>query len=323
MWWLVLNEAAKQFVASKLTTHWGGPKETLAALEQALLRVARQPPGAVKQAVHRQGLCLLHFVLILEQTLKNALIGSASRVALPKSAATYCYGNAASCRQWLARLRPAATAAAKALGAHRFVICFGLAHLESLKLRAERLFLQIGNLGKHSEASNPAKKIVLQRGESNAVESQSPAAALLAGAAKQQSSGDGGSHGQSSPLPSLNPRQALQISITEVTACLAVSLRQLHEPDALEGLAATYREAMQACGKEWTVAEQAVLRALGHQAAGRHENALAELSSVSVDSDKSTFGFRELMLAAQAESYAAVNDWELLQQWIKVSRTMP
>lgn len=110
-WWAV-QEAGKHCVASRLRTHWGGPAQTLAALERALQAAAGQlqleaPPAedqgarpesgaAAGHSEQRQAAALLLlFAHALEQGVTAAASGSgASRAAAPQPAVAFFAANA-------------------------------------------------------------------------------------------------------------------------------------------------------------------------------------------------------------------------------------
>jgi len=183
LWRFILAEAAKQCVFSKLTTHWGGPKETLLALEQSLKQLAGhrhsgEDGAQIPASVQYQGICLLHFIFFLEQEVSNAMTGSSARAGTSKSAAVYCFSNAEACHEWFSRLHPCMVSCASLLRMHHHVVYFGWLCLDALrnkqaavsKLKTLHEKRQIVRIRGDNAASDPVVGSTRRRSGRNAEE---------------------------------------------------------------------------------------------------------------------------------------------------------
>lgn len=108
--WLV-QEAARQCVSSKLRTHFGGPTQTFAAVEQ-LLKTAVGQLLAGREEGNERGhwrLAPIHFLLefvdALERQVWGATHGSGILPPVTNEVATFFAGNKKVVDEWFARLR--------------------------------------------------------------------------------------------------------------------------------------------------------------------------------------------------------------------------
>ncbi|GAB4817948.1 hypothetical protein N2152v2_004994 [Parachlorella kessleri] len=137
----VVHEAARQFVAARLKTHFGGPAQTLAALEQGLQRLAAG--HAVEKASAANHLLpswlFLEFLHSLEQGVFNAYEGSVGRPAAQAGALAFFAGNKKVCQDWFARLCPLALRAAASMQHHPLTLRLGYMRLRQLELQGRQL----------------------------------------------------------------------------------------------------------------------------------------------------------------------------------------
>eukprot|EP00898_Chlorokybus_atmophyticus_P001833 jgi/Chlat1/2650/Chrsp178S02490 len=140
----LVRGAAAFCVASRLKTQFGGPMQTLAAVERLLLDViemqqsgrhpssAGAPPRASSQLLPMR--MLMDFVDVLEKHIYNAYEGSSFLPSASKAISTFFRTNRKVCEEWFSRIRTAAVQAGSAAYCDTATIRHALLKLEDMQV---------------------------------------------------------------------------------------------------------------------------------------------------------------------------------------------
>ncbi|CAL8462813.1 g2346 [Coccomyxa elongata] len=157
------QESARQCVAARMRTHYGGPAQTFAALEAGLqTRLARaQTSGSVQQegaATELQSTwLLLDFMMALERQIQAACEGSCSLPLPPPPALSFftVAKNRKACEEWFARMRPLQLRLAVAAGQNAAMVFHACLQILQLQRHAAALLAPVAP-GPPPAASAPA-----------------------------------------------------------------------------------------------------------------------------------------------------------------------